>query len=211
MQFKTITRKITCLPPKEGQSSRKIAIDIDDTTGLFSCKIPKDVISLIGVNPGLADTTLSGLTHKLDAQLEKYELAVQMSLATQVIVVNYRVKCADNTPFGLRNDFDERSTDPLPLNIIGFDYEVLLKIGDRLYSQEFEGAPLHYEGTAKTDPNRMILDWSAQSEAMFVQMTARMEQMIEQLNEFFSPDTIAENVAAALAGQTRPLLTSLEE
>jgi len=212
IKLKTITRPILRQPPETGRAATKISISLDTAGGIFHLRLPARIIAILGCANTMSAISLKRLTDDLDARIEAYEIAARLTIATRVIVINYRTKYDDpSIPSGFQSDFTESGTDHLPRQIIGFDHEVLLKIGGHLYRQEFEGAPLEHRGPAKSSRTHIVMDWSQHAEDMLAEMTDRLGSMIARMNAFFAHDTAADNIARAIGTNSRTLLGSPDE
>jgi hypothetical protein len=209
MKVKTLSRNIIALPPQEGTQKVTMTVNLDANSGAFSLNAPKAIVDLMGIHPGLQAQTLGHLEDQIDRLIEKYEIAARLRIAEQVIVVNYRSKRDADVPIGYTSNFTEFSHDAFPSLVMSFDYEILLRVGDKLYSQEFEGAPLNHEGSANSTSKRIIIDWSLEAENMFEEATRKLQAMIEHMDAFLEPRKLAENIQQAISTKNTPMLQDL--
>lgn len=210
MKVKTISRNILALPPEEGMKKVTLTVTLDTASGIFSVKTPKAIVDLMGASPDLYAKSMDEIETQLDRMVKKYEIAARLRVAEQVIVVNYRSKRAASTPIGYTSNFTEFSSDTFPSLVMAFDYEILLRVGDKLYSQEFEDAPLTYEGSAHSTSTRVVIDWSAEAEELFENASQKLQAMIERMDSFLEPEKLTDNIQSALASRQVPALQNLD-
>lgn len=172
-------------------------INLDPATGVFSIALRKEVIDLLGGEAMVWGRDMDQTKRDYERRIERYKIALRNQQREKVIVIYYRRD--RRTALGAIYEFDSWAHDRLPQTRLGLEYEVLIKVGKHVYSQQFEEAPLHHEGSAEDGKFRRVIPWTEEAEAFFFNMVINMQGLIDRLDGFLRKGDLSENVKLAIA------------
>ncbi|AXQ68961.1 hypothetical protein HOU00_gp164 [Caulobacter phage CcrPW] len=185
------------LPDPDSFDVKKRAdIHLDSDTGIFTIKLRKEVVDLLGCVPQVHGRDLNQTKRDYERKIAQYKVALRNLAREKVIVVYYR---RDRRDGHQAKEFQSWAHDHLPTVRLGLQYDVLIKVGKHVYSQQFEEAPLHHEGSAENSQYRKVIPWSEEAEAFFFNMIVSMQGLIDRLDGFLRKGDLNENVKLAIA------------
>lgn len=185
------------LPDPDSFDVKKRAdIHLDSETGIFTIKLRKEVTDLLGGEPQVWGRDLGQTKRDYERKVAAYKVALRNLAREKVIVVYYR---RDRKAHLGTKEFDSWAHDHLPHTRLGLEYNVFVKVGKHVYSQQFEEAPLHHEGSAEDSKYRRVIPWTEEAEAFFFNMVVNMQGLIDRLDGFLRKGDLTENVKLAIA------------
>ncbi len=190
---------------------RSASVILNTEGGMFDMTLPEEVYRLTNTR-NVFDFTLGGVVSKFTTQIEKYEAQLRASDRKRIILVYYAYN------YGGKQSFNERhvgiggtfSSDKVPVDAIGLEYDLMWQIGDSLYDIHFNddgtpaGNPVHRH-RLPVSKGYHIIEWTQEREDFLERMVDGMRRTINQMKDFFRTDptlmidnAIASNVQLAL-------------